>query len=208
MRSASFTATIIIALSIPTSHAFQASRGAAHIAAAARPTLSISPLFAKNEAPLTSSDVKKIQLSSSSITTAAAAAAAALFLATAAPVNAVSGGGLDYAGLDISNQDFSKGTYKGKDFTQVIAKAATFAGSNLQVSANTHFFFSRLAIVYNTFTFSTTKNNALLSYVDFIFNNTQKRDVDSTRHIWSTPTLKEPMHVVPLSKTHPWIMPT
>lgn len=31
---------------------------------------------------------------------------------------AVSGGGLDYAGTDISNQDFSNGNYKGKDFTQ------------------------------------------------------------------------------------------
>lgn len=31
----------------------------------------------------------------------------------------MSGGGLDYAGLDISNQDFSNGNYKGKDFTQV-----------------------------------------------------------------------------------------
>jgi uncharacterized protein YjbI with pentapeptide repeats len=46
----------------------------------------------------------------------------------------VSGGGLDYAGLDISNQNYSNGNYKGKDFTQVIAKAATFANSNLQVS--------------------------------------------------------------------------
>jgi hypothetical protein len=31
---------------------------------------------------------------------------------------AVSGGGLDYANLDISGQDFSSGNYKGKDFTQ------------------------------------------------------------------------------------------
>jgi hypothetical protein len=31
---------------------------------------------------------------------------------------AVSGGGLDYANLDISGQDFSHGNYKGKDFTQ------------------------------------------------------------------------------------------
>lgn len=32
---------------------------------------------------------------------------------------AVSGGGLDYANLDITGQDFSNGNYKGKDFTQV-----------------------------------------------------------------------------------------
>jgi hypothetical protein len=31
---------------------------------------------------------------------------------------AVSGGGLDYANLDITGQDFSRGNYKGKDFTQ------------------------------------------------------------------------------------------
>jgi uncharacterized protein YjbI with pentapeptide repeats len=46
---------------------------------------------------------------------------------------AVSGGGLDYAGIDISGQDFSNSkTYKGKDFTQVLAKATNFANSNLQ----------------------------------------------------------------------------
>ena len=45
---------------------------------------------------------------------------------------AVSGGGLDYANIDITGQDFSKGNYKGKDFTQVIAKNTQFMGSNLQ----------------------------------------------------------------------------
>ncbi len=51
-----------------------------------------------------------------------------------APALAVSGGGLDFAGLDISGQDFSNNgkTYKGKDFTQVLAKATNFANSNLQ----------------------------------------------------------------------------
>jgi uncharacterized protein YjbI with pentapeptide repeats len=44
---------------------------------------------------------------------------------------AVSGGGLDFAGLDISNKDFSKGNYKGKDFTQVLARNTNFSGSNL-----------------------------------------------------------------------------
>jgi hypothetical protein len=37
---------------------------------------------------------------------------------TAAPAWAVSGGGLDFAGTDISGQIFSNGNYKGKDFTQ------------------------------------------------------------------------------------------
>jgi uncharacterized protein YjbI with pentapeptide repeats len=42
----------------------------------------------------------------------------AFSLAVAAPAYAVSGGGLDFANLDISGQDFSNGNYKGKDFTQ------------------------------------------------------------------------------------------
>ena len=37
-------------------------------------------------------------------------------------VYAVSGGGLDYAGTDISGQNFSNGNYKGKDFTQGMKK--------------------------------------------------------------------------------------
>lgn len=44
---------------------------------------------------------------------------------------AVSGGGLDYAGLDISGEDYSNGDYKGKDFSQVIAKGTNFSKSNL-----------------------------------------------------------------------------
>jgi len=44
-------------------------------------------------------------------------AALTLLLPTSAAF-AVSGGGLDYAGLDITGQDFSNGNYKGKDFTQ------------------------------------------------------------------------------------------
>ena len=58
--------------------------------------------------------------------------AASILLGAASSAFAVSGGGLGYAGLDISNQDFSNRNYKGKDFTQVLAKAATFANSNLQ----------------------------------------------------------------------------
>lgn len=40
---------------------------------------------------------------------------------------AVSGGGLDYAGIDISGQDFSNGNYKGKDFTQGMLYLKRFA---------------------------------------------------------------------------------
>uniref|UniRef100_A0A7S2UUM2 Uncharacterized protein n=1 Tax=Attheya septentrionalis TaxID=420275 RepID=A0A7S2UUM2_9STRA len=59
--------------------------------------------------------------------------AAGIFLSTATAAGAVSGGGLDYAGTDISGQDFSNSdSYKGKDFTQVIAKGTSFVKSNLQ----------------------------------------------------------------------------
>ena len=61
-----------------------------------------------------------IQTSSSSLPFLPAALVTAA-LTIAAPVAlAVSGGGLDYAGTDITGADFSKGTgdYKGKDFTQ------------------------------------------------------------------------------------------
>jgi uncharacterized protein YjbI with pentapeptide repeats len=51
-------------------------------------------------------------------TFAAAGLALALTLSTALPCLAVSGGGLDFAGTDISGQDFSGASYKGKDFTQ------------------------------------------------------------------------------------------
>jgi hypothetical protein len=37
---------------------------------------------------------------------------------SAGVARAVSGGGLDYANMDITGQDFSNGVYKGKDFTQ------------------------------------------------------------------------------------------
>jgi hypothetical protein len=49
---------------------------------------------------------------------AASLAVTLTFGAMVAPCLAVSGGGLDYAGTDISGQDFSNANYKGKDFTQ------------------------------------------------------------------------------------------
>lgn len=56
----------------------------------------------------------------------------ALILTVSTASLAVSGGGLDYANLDITGQDFQNNNYKGKDFTQVIAKGTKFAKSNLQ----------------------------------------------------------------------------
>lgn len=58
--------------------------------------------------------------------------AAVFLLMTPQVTVAVSGGGLDFAGLDVSGKDYSNSNYKGKDFTQVIAKGTTFAKSNLQ----------------------------------------------------------------------------
>eukprot|EP00611_Tribonema_gayanum_P012220 TRINITY_DN22855_c0_g1_i1.p1 TRINITY_DN22855_c0_g1~~TRINITY_DN22855_c0_g1_i1.p1 ORF type:complete len:218 (+),score=52.78 TRINITY_DN22855_c0_g1_i1:1030-1683(+) len=48
------------------------------------------------------------------------------------PAEAVSGGGMDYSGLNISGQDFSKGKYKEKDFSGCIAKETIFKGSDLR----------------------------------------------------------------------------
>ena len=81
------------------------------------------------------------QESVNNIQPAAVKTAAAIFTAAATatkaslstPAHAVSGGGLDYAGIDITGQDFSNSkAYKGKDFTQTIAKGTNFSGSNLQ----------------------------------------------------------------------------
>ena len=44
------------------------------------------------------------------------------------PAIAVSGGGLDYANLDVSGdvKQFVEGNFKGKDFSQIIAKGTSF----------------------------------------------------------------------------------
>ena len=50
---------------------------------------------------------------------ASTAAALALAVATTSPALVVSGGGLDFANLDITaSPDFANGNFKGKDFTQ------------------------------------------------------------------------------------------
>jgi hypothetical protein len=54
-----------------------------------------------------------------SVVASSLAAAASILLGAASSAFAVSGGGLDYAGSDITGRDFSNGDYKGKDFTQV-----------------------------------------------------------------------------------------
>jgi uncharacterized protein YjbI with pentapeptide repeats len=67
---------------------------------------------------------------------AASSVAAALVLGVgliaSVPADAISGGGMDYSGLNISGQDFSKGKYQAKDFSGVIAKEVKFTGSDLR----------------------------------------------------------------------------
>ena len=71
------------------------------------------------------------------------ALAAAFILSSASAAWAVSGGGLDYAGIDITGQDFSNGNYKGKDFTQ--ARSSKFV------------YFSLISQSFRSHLLSTTK---------------------------------------------------
>ncbi|CAM9206878.1 unnamed protein product [Discosporangium mesarthrocarpum] len=45
---------------------------------------------------------------------------------------AISGGGLDYSGQNLTGKDFSQGKYKSKDFSGVIASGVSFKGSDLR----------------------------------------------------------------------------
>ncbi|CAN0168643.1 unnamed protein product [Ascophyllum nodosum] len=54
------------------------------------------------------------------------------FLCPPDPAVAISGGGLDYSGLNLTGRDFSKGKYKSKDFSGAIAKEVSFKGSDLR----------------------------------------------------------------------------
>jgi len=104
-----------------------------HLARSHVRTRPLTPLHASlqniDEASVAS--VGTIEQLSSAATKAAATLTFAL-LVVISPAGAVSGGGMDFASLDISGQDFSNKNFKGKDFTQVVAKGTTFAKSNLQ----------------------------------------------------------------------------
>ncbi|CAM9592221.1 unnamed protein product [Ectocarpus sp. 12 AP-2014] len=65
-------------------------------------------------------------------TLAAVLMAAVPLLVNPSPVAAISGGGLDYAGLNLTGQDLSNGKYKSKDFSGSIAKEVNFSGSDLR----------------------------------------------------------------------------
>ena len=80
-----------------------------------------SSLTATRPSSVDADDVKSSSRKSSWVTTAASWAAGALVAVAAAatPAGAVSGGGLDYANLDITGStEFANGNFKGKDFTQ------------------------------------------------------------------------------------------
>mmetsp|Transcript_34782 Transcript_34782/g.74072 ORF Transcript_34782/g.74072 Transcript_34782/m.74072 type:complete len:230 (+) Transcript_34782:78-767(+) len=118
--------------SFPYSHAFQGPGSAGglpfHVRRNSFVQLQRDDLSCANSGPtLPSSSSSALEKSVKS-----SLAAASILLGAATSAFAVSGGGLDYAGLDISGQDFSNGDYKGKDFTQVLAKGTNFAKSNLQ----------------------------------------------------------------------------
>lgn len=63
------------------------------------------------------------------------------------PVDAVSGGGKDFANLDLRDQDFSGQKLNGKDFTQCDATGANFKGTKLAGSR-----FYRALLVKTDFT--------------------------------------------------------
>ena len=114
MRSFLLAILSSIVASIPSSHAFHASRGlSSRNNARVGLSLSNKPIVHENDADTTTKRTSIEKSITSSL------AAATILLGAATSSWAVSGGGLDYAGLDISGQDFSNGNYKGKDFTQV-----------------------------------------------------------------------------------------
>ncbi|CAM9825854.1 unnamed protein product [Pylaiella littoralis] len=65
-------------------------------------------------------------------TLAAVLLAGVPMLGAPAPASAISGGGLDYAELNLTGKDFSNGKYKSKDFSGAIAKEVNFSGSDLR----------------------------------------------------------------------------
>ena len=119
--------SVLLVLSLAACQAFQASP-ATQKHAMRRPDT--APLLSQHEDDTIMTMTKKLDVVPTTICAihhrvgqacASIAAAACIALSTVGtplPAMAVSGGGLDFAGLDISNQDFSKTNYKGKDFTQ------------------------------------------------------------------------------------------
>ena len=118
----------IVAFSAPAAFGFNPTFGKLTTARRSPDRLQIISRYAPEESPNAMIDAPKRGVS----TIFSLGAALAISVAgTIQPVNAVSGGGLDYANLDLTGQNFSNGNYKGKDFTQIIAKGTTFENSIL-----------------------------------------------------------------------------
>jgi len=109
-----------------------------HRLAVTRPSRTARAAFWRNDRDgSTTTNEPKSVASSPLATTSTLAASLFVILSTAISppaANAVSGGGKDFANLDITGQDFANNSkdYKGKDFSQVIAKGTQFMNSNLQ----------------------------------------------------------------------------
>lgn len=132
MRSFTRAALLVSAMVASATHAFNVSPTAGPAAHHRRASVALHAAFEQQQAEVeATTTVGESSVGLGPVAALALLAAAALS-AAAAPAMAVSGGGLDYAGTDLSGQDFSNGNYKGKDFTQVLAKATNFAKSNLQ----------------------------------------------------------------------------
>lgn len=82
--------------------------------------------------PNNKSDFRNQRATVASWTLAAVLLAGVPLLAPSAPASAISGGGLDYAELNLTGKDFSNGKYKSKDFSGAIAKEVNFSGSDLR----------------------------------------------------------------------------
>mmetsp|Transcript_4811 Transcript_4811/g.5564 ORF Transcript_4811/g.5564 Transcript_4811/m.5564 type:complete len:232 (-) Transcript_4811:160-855(-) len=125
------SAFMVVAYSLSATVAFQPQLTCGHHAGTSTLTSLHAARQSSDDALYVSTSTGPIMKLSSAIRTATAALTLS-FLVMASPAGAVSGGGSDFASLDISAQDFSNQNYKGKDFTQVVAKGTTFAKSNLQ----------------------------------------------------------------------------
>lgn len=117
----SFLALLSIA-TLSSSHAFHAS-APLPIAASSRVgsrSTCVSPQSQDGDASTIDTSNAQSPLSNVATVFASTVAVGVMLLSTVGSTAwAVSGGGLDYAGIDISGQDFSNASYKGKDFTQV-----------------------------------------------------------------------------------------
>eukprot|EP00752_Nemacystus_decipiens_P007569 g6762.t1 len=136
MKLSWFTFTLCIAGGNSFASPFVPARGSSSMAAAGRCRTGILESRPTVAAPLAMSvsphDKPDFRAIVASWTLAAVLLAGAPLLANPSPAAAISGGGLDYAELNLTGRDFSNGKYKSKDFSGAIAKEVNFSGSDLR----------------------------------------------------------------------------